>query len=532
MNLDLIVGWPDGSELARDYVAGSDRVAPFYGASWLDPAAYRDKLEELDARFDAEARRAALEAMSVPPGVDAERLESWIENGGVVVTTGQQPGLFGGPLYSLYKAVSTIRLARALEEELDRPVLPLFWVASEDHDWAEADHTYTIDSTNRLSRIQVADPGAGDRPLHRVGFSGELLIALDEFIQSLPDTEFSAAYITLLRDAYDADATLPSGFRRMLEGLLGAEGLFFTDAAHPAVKRGSASVLLAELDATENEALLKATAADLEAEGYHVQVTILEGGVNLFLEGPAGRERLYRDGDGFHLHHSGERLSRDEVLARFEADPSTLSPNVLLRSVAENAVFPAIAYVGGPGEIAYYAQIRGLFEAHGIRMPVVHPRHSVTAVEPKIQKVLAKFHLDLEALSRPHHELASDFAKDEVPPEVRSALGEIRSALGEGAGKLLEAAKEIDPTLKGPVTHARNASFAAFQDAERKILQGLKRQNEIALGQLEKAQLHLFPEGNPQERVLNPFYYLFRYGNPFLAAVVHAIEVDLPSGSR
>ncbi|GMR12877.1 MAG: bacillithiol biosynthesis cysteine-adding enzyme BshC [Gemmatimonadota bacterium] len=532
MNVELIVGWPDGSDLARDYLEGSDRATPYYGASWRDPSAYRAKLDDLDARFDADARRTALSAMNVPDGVSKERLDSWVEKRGLVVTTGQQPGLLGGPLYSLYKALTTMSLARALEAELGRPVLPLFWVASDDHDWAEADHTYAIDSANELRLVQVADPGAKNRPIHRVEFSGELDNALSEFLQILPSTDFSDDYIKLLRHAHDSSATLSSSFQQVMEGLLGPQGLFFTDAANPVVKDRSSAVLLAEVDAGESEALLRGTAESLEADGYHVQVHIMEGGVNLFLEGPGGRERLYRDGDGFHLHNSGARLTREDILARIQEDPSVLSPNVLLRPIVESEVFPVVSYVAGPGEIAYYAQIRGLYESHGMKMPVIHPRHGVTAVEPKIRKVMDKFDVGLETLGRPYHEVASEIAKDEVPAGVRTALGEFRGAVGEQSSKLLEAALAIDPTLKGPVTHARNTSFAAIQEAEKKIVQSVKRQNEIALGQLEKAQLHLFPKGKPQERVLNPFYYLFRFGNPFMAALVDALKVDLPSGSK
>ncbi len=532
MNVELIVGWPGGSDLARDYLEASDRVAPYYGASWRDTAAYHARLDDLDARFDADARRTALEAMTVPPAVSNERLDAWVEQGGLVVTTGQQPCLFGGPLYSIYKALTTLSLARALEAELGRPVLPLFWVASDDHDWAEADHTYAIDSANELRLVRVADPGAEERSIHRVGFSNQLDVALAEFLQVLPNTDFSDDYIKLLRDANGSSATLSSSFQQIMEGLLAPQGLFFTDAANPVVKDRSSGVLLAELDAVESEALLRGNAASLEADGYHVQVHIMEGGVNLFLEGPAGRERLYRDDAGFRLHHSGERLTREDILARIQADPSVLSPNVLLRPIVESQVFPVVSYVAGPGEMAYYAQIRGLYESHGMQMPVIHPRHGVTAVEPKIRKVMDKFEVGLETLSRPHHEIASEIAKDEVPADVRKALGELRGAVGDGSSKLLEASLAIDPTLKGPVTHARNTSFAAIQEVEKKIVQSVKRQNEIALAQLEKAQLHLFPEGKPQERVLNPFYYLFRFGNPFMDALVDALKVDLPSASK
>jgi uncharacterized protein YllA (UPF0747 family) len=212
-------------------------------------------------------------------------------------------------------------------------------------------------------------------------------------------------------------------------------------------------------------------------------------------------------------------------------DPSLLSPNVLLRPVVESSVFPVVSYVAGPGETAYYAQLKDFFAAHGLRMPVIHPRFSATLVEAKIGKVLEKFHLSLDAVDRPFHELAAEIAREEVPPEVRKALGELRGAVGKGSGALLQAVRQIDPTLKGPVTHARNSAFSAFDDAERKILQAVKRENEIALGQLEKAQNHLFPMGKPQERVLNAFYYLTRYGPELIPAVLDGFRVDLGTHS-
>jgi bacillithiol biosynthesis cysteine-adding enzyme BshC len=268
-------------------------------------------------------------------------------------------------------------------------------------------------------------------------------------------------------------------------------------------------------------------ASHLELEGYHVQVPILKDGVNLFLEGAEGRDRLYRDGDGIRLNRAGTRMTLEEVRALARENPSLLSPNVLLRPVVESSLFPTLSYVAGPGELAYFGQLNDFFHAHGIGMPIVFPRHSATIVEGKIGKVLDKLRRSPESLARPYHELAAEIAMEEVPQEVRRSLGEIRSALGKGTGALVEAAQEIDVTLKGPVTQARNTAFAAFDEAERKILQALKRQNEITLDQLDKAQRHLFPFGKPQERSLNVFYYLTRYGPDLVSSLLNEFDVAL-----
>jgi uncharacterized protein YllA (UPF0747 family) len=160
-------------------------------------------------------------------------------------------------------------------------------------------------------------------------------------------------------------------------------------------------------------------------------------------------------------------------------------------------------------------------------MPVIYPRHAVTVIEAKVRKKLDKFGLDLERLQRPLHEIMSDIARDEMPEGVRQALGELKSSVARGSADLLKAATSIDPTLEGPVTNARNNALSAFQAAERKIIQSVKRENEVASSQLEVAQRHLFPDGQPQERMLAPLYYLVRYGSDFVASLAEGFTVDL-----
>lgn len=526
MNLEIRVGFPTGSGLVGDYVLGEGEAGSFFEGSFRDPEAYRAKAREVASRFRRDDRARAAEALRPPDERAKSRLERFVEEGGFFVTGGQQPGLFTGPLYTIYKALSAVRLADVLESVLDAPVLPLFWVASEDHDWAEVNHAWVVDLENDLRRVELTYPTAGDqRAIHRVPLGASIGETVSRLLACLPETDFSGPYADALRDAYTEDTTLSEAFARILERLVGEMGLFQVDAAHPVVKDASRNVLEAELDADEeHEALLGRVASELAGAGYHVQVPILEGGVNLFVQGPSGRERLYRDQGSFHLRHSQRTLRADEVRARIRGEPDAVSPNVILRPVVESTVFPVVSTLGGPGEMAYYAQLAEFFRSHGIRMPIVHPRFGATLLEPKIRKVMEKFDLPLSELARPHHELASALTRDEVPDHVRRALGKLRGAVGQGTGELLDAVRNIDPTLKGPVTHARNAAFGELDRVEKKIVHALKEQNEIALQQLQKAQLHVFPDGKPQERVLNVFYYLFRYGGDLLSALLSRFD--------
>jgi uncharacterized protein YllA (UPF0747 family) len=160
-------------------------------------------------------------------------------------------------------------------------------------------------------------------------------------------------------------------------------------------------------------------------------------------------------------------------------------------------------------------------------MPVVFPRWAATPVERKVGKVLEKFDVSVADLHRPFHEIAGEVAREEVPDHVRGALGKLRGAIGEGAGELQTAIKEVDPTLKGPIQHMRGQAFAAVDEVEKKIVAAVKRETDIALSQLEKAQRHLFPRGQPAERVQTPFYFLARYGDAFLDALYERFAVNL-----
>ena len=534
MNLELLVGHPSGSRLVADYLAGDPEALAFFHGDPALAGSYEAAASGVAARFDRAARARAAECVHAPTPAVRAHLDRLVEEDGFFVTTGQQPGLFTGPLYSVYKALTAVRLAAALERMLGRPVVPLFWVASEDHDWREVDHTYTVDLANRLRRVALDDaPERGDGPIHRIAMGDTVLPVLEEFLSLFPDNDFKPEYARRLRSAYKPGNSLGQAFTQILADWLGPLGMAFVDASSLPLKRSSRAVFANALDgAAEEEALLGGTAERLRAAGYHVQVPILARGVNLFLEGKAGRERVYRSGRGFRLRHSGEELTRGEILARADAHPRVLSPNVLLRPLVESTVFPVVSYVAGPGEMAYFAQLAGVFEACGLRMPVVHPRFSVTIVETKIRKVLDKLGLSLDDLARPYGELAGEAVREDVPEGVRQALEELRGGIGRGVDRLSRAATGLDPTLAGPARHIRTVAFDALEQMRRKVIHSLKRERQTTLRQLEKAQVHLYPRNGPQERSLNACYYMVRYGNEFLHALHDRFSVKPAARGR
>ena len=532
----------DGPELLRnepaegfagDYDAGSDALARFYPGHPRDPRAYERKAQQVGEGFDAVAR-ARLADMLQPVSDEARRrLDEVVTGNGFVVTTGQQAGILGGPLFTIYKALSAVALADALQERLGVAVLPVFWVASEDHDWAEIRDLHLLDTGNRLHRLELADPTGGDGSapgpsMARRRLGEDVRALIEQAREILPPTDFRDALLERFGAAYAPGTSVADAFARLLADLLASTPIALIQASDPALKRASIPVLRRELEqGAAHEAVLRRRTEEFRAAGYEPQVAIAAGAENVFYESEHGRERLVRGEDGWTTRGRGLRLEREAALAELESDPARFSPNVLLRPVVESAILPTLAYVGGPAEVRYFAQTGCLFEAHGVGMPIVVPRASLTVVETKNRKVLDKLELRLADLAIPEQDLAARLMADEMPSDVGEALKRLRSAIGEGYGALAEAVKQIDPTLKGPVGSARSSAFSELGDIEKRVMRGLKAQNEIALEQIAKARVNLYPGGKPQERVLNPLQYLVRYGDAFIGQVREAIRYEL-----
>ncbi len=477
-------------------------------------------------RFGRAERERAAAALHPTSEAAAERLARFVEEGGAMVTTGQQTGLFTGPLYTVHKILSTVRLAAELENELGVVVLPVFWAASEDHDWPEVDHADVLDPTGTVRRIRLPGDAAIPLPMseRRVGEGVES--ALEELSDALAGKEFGGECLRLLEGAYSPDATVAAAFRDTVSQLFAPFDLLVTDASDPALKRASAHVLEGAIQRTrEHESLLRARTEELLAAGYHGQVAVLPEGANVFYHGPAGRERLYAQGDGWVARESRRTFSAPEIREEIAAGPERFSPNVFLRPVVESAVFPTLAYVGGPGEMAYFAQLGPLFGEFGIRMPVVYPRFSVTFVSPAARRAVDRLGIRPDDLAAPEHELVRRLARENVPEGVQAALQVLREGVAGGYAALIETAEGVDPTLRGALGSLRNRSLLEAAEAERKIVSAVARAGEGIARDVRRARAELRPDGVPQERVLNVFSFLADGGPALLREIAERMEV-------
>lgn len=526
MTLRISVQPLRGSALVEGYLRGEETAARFFEGRPFDLASYRRKLEETRARFDRPARERAAAALRPTSARAAERLRRFVEEGGAMVTTGQQAGLFTGPMYTVHKILSAIRLAGALEAELGCVVLPVFWVASEDHDWDEANHTFAVDGAGELRRFALRATDARPVPMSEMRMGDDVKTVSGEFTQLLASQSDDAHDLDWIRDAYQSGMTVSEAFGATVERLFADFDLLVTDAADPALKVASLPVLVRELErAAEHERVVAARTAELAEAGYTTQVVVVEGATNLFFHGPAGRERLAREGGGFVAADARRHFTADEAADAVRADPVRFSPNVLLRPVVESAVFPTLAYVAGPGEAAYFAQIGPLFRAFDIVPPVVFPRFSALLVPSEIDDALAEAGLSIDDLRPPLHEVVQGLARRRLPTEVARGIAGLRESIVAEYARLMDVARPIDPNLDGALGSSRNRALLEADRAERKILAHQKRRDAELTRAVATARAHLFPNGVPQERALNVFPYLARYGPGLLSELAAEMTV-------
>ena len=528
LDIKIVLEELSGSKLLRDYQATEPQALGFYAGDWKKLESYRHIANEIDKKFDKVARERALDTFRLPEGFSEERCDSWVNECGLVVSTGQQPGLLGGPLYTLYKALSAIQLASRLENTLGRVVIPVFWIASEDHDWEEVNQTYFIDREDHVVKVALENEDHSGRSIHRVLLSSEISRLIDEASQGIGEKGFRDDCMKLFRECYREGTDLGSALGEMLLRVLGPKGLVILDSNNTTLKSHSRELLITELEhAQSTEIRLKNWNDSLSERGYELQVPILDKAVNLFMESNEGRERIYRDGDVFVLRKSGRILTLEQIEELSGKDLSILSPNVLLRPIVEASVLPVVSYVAGPGELAYYAQLKPLYEIHGINMPILYPRHSATLIETKIQRKMSKLGLSLEDCERPAQDIFSSIARGEISDSINVVIDKLKAQIEEHSDDLLVQVSKFDSTLQGSVTKSRNTSLAGIDGLNRKIIRSFKRKNEETLNQVETVRSHLFPNGNRQERVLNPFFYLARYGELLIEELISSFEVEL-----
>jgi len=480
-------------------------------------------LPALDVRETAERRAQEIDPNLAPAftahGEAEANLARIFQEGAVCVTTGQQPGLLTGPLYTIYKALSAAALASVMQNVLQRPVVPVFWVAGDDHDFAEGNHLHLLTMANTVERVTLRERAqeAPQLPLYVEKLGTDIGHVLEAVARETPETEYKSEIIDWAERHYQPEADMASAFAGALAELLGRHGIVVFDPTHPAAKNVMARWHLHAIEkASEIDSALTDRARELESEGVPIPIGVGDGATTVMIESRLGRDRLVMNEDGFAARRSGECWSLDELREVARSDPQRLSANVLLRPVVEAATIPTLAYVAGPGELNYLPQTDPIYEALGVEPQARIARWGGRMVEARVAKVLDKYGIPADDLNAPEGQLEGRLVRDEMPGDAAVAIERLRSVIDTEYERLAAAASGIDSTLRKPVLSAGHNAVRSVADVEKRIVSQLKKQNDIVVQQLAKARLSLFPFGKPQERILNIVPYLIRYGSPFL----------------
>ncbi len=463
-----------------------------------------------------------LDAAIVPTPHSDQLLARLHEPDALVVTTGQQPGLFTGPIYTVHKALAAAALARRLSVSWGRPVVPIFWLAGDDHDYREASSAAWLDASGRLDEWQLPlrAEEAVQRPMSQEPLPLSVMEGLAHLAATLPAGPAADATVAWLRRHYVAGQTIHSAYAGALAELLAPCGVLCLDATHPAVKAAQRPVIRhALLHAAE----LDATLGALPDAGTGIRAG--DDATLVFLDTTAGRDRLIVEGDGVRARRSGERWSQAEFLALLDAEPERFSANVLLRPVVECAILPTVAYVAGPGEYRYLtAQAAALYASFGLTPQVPVPRWGGTVVEPWVERLLGRLAITAEDVLTDDGTLAHAIVRRDMPESVTAALDALREQAGATAATLLAAGHALDPVLDRAVAGRARKWVAVADDMEKLFERHLRKRDDVAHAQWRRVSDALRPGGAPQERYFTAATFLGRYGTAWLDAIAGATD--------
>jgi len=507
-------------KLAADYAFQFSALAPFFSGdpaaspSWT--AAIANAQAHPRQRAELSALLAAQLARRNAPAAAREAAARLADPKTVAIVTGQQAGLFGGPLFTLYKGLTAAKLAAQISNAHGVPAVAVFWVEAEDHDWDEVASVSVLDGELHRRTITLPPPpGAGHSPVGTITVGSDVAGVIDELASTLPQTEFTADLIAGLRQAYAPGLSMSDAFARVLDRTLGDLGVIVFECSDRAAKPLASGIFAHEVTHPGRTWSLAGEAGQqLAAAGYHTQVDATsQHGAALFRID--GSRSAVDAADAPGLEH--------EARTR----PETFSPNVLLRPIVEETLFPTVCYVSGPNELAYLAQLRKVYEHFGVPMPLFYPRSSATILDSASARFLEKYDLPFEALQVRDESALNRLLAASLPESVDRALKEADEAIQDTMAAILASVPAIDATLEGAAKSTLGKLQHDMATLRGKVISAAKKRDETLRRQFVRAQAQAFPDGIPQERALSSVALLNRYGPALVQRLVQELPLDL-----
>ena len=434
------------------------------------------------------------------------QLQKFKSEDALVIVTGQQLGIYGGPLFTIYKTITTIILARHWESKLNRPVIPVFWLADEDHDFEEIS-SIGIPDYSEFKKIVLEEEGDG-HPVSNQNIKDTIKGFESVVREELPDTDFTDQLFLSLNDFYKEGFTHVQAFAQLMNSWFADEGLLIVGSNFEPIKELGSEVLITSI--SEAGAISEALESKSQAIEVAYNRQVIVGDSNLFyLDQNEGRVKIERSKNDWVL---GEiTLSEDKLLSMIKANPQKFSPNVFLRPVLQDALLPTLGYVAGPGELAYYGQMKDLYPIFGMEMPVIFPRLSITLIESGIERIMEKLPFEMCSYNQRIEDLEAAYVEQTNSKDIEGIFGEWKQLIEEIAEKPSTFIKDIDPTLEGTTGKVVTGFSNELDKLKGKVYRSIKQQEQTQLNRIAKIKSQLFPDGL-QERSVSPVYFMNKYG--------------------
>jgi len=517
------------TRLYADYLSGKtgdligngflDNDAPARIVSAIDNRAYRrQELYEIirDGNIKLDSAHKTLENIELLKNPQT-----------LCVFAGQQTGVMIGPMYTIYKALAAVKLAEKYQELLGHPVIPCFWMATDDHDFKEVHSAYFLNRPGELVDIAF-------NPVKDYGGIPIANMTLDEGVKdfveavgdALLDTEFKPELMAFLKEIYRPGMKLAEAFARLFNRFLGDYGIVLVDPNFPGLKELFKDVLATEIQNHKQtfEIYIKRSEQLLKL-GYHNQVQKNAATLNVFYHNPA-RLNINVQGENYVLENSREQYSRSWFLDKVDKWPQQFSPNVLLRPIAQCSAFPTLCQIAGPSELAYYIQLMPLFDFFRVPEPIIFPRPGMTLIEPHIGKTLSKYGLEIDQLKNNPDFSISNVIERMFPSDAALSLISIQERLKSDLDKIAETLQKTDPEGHQLAGNLAKRFDYEMNEIRKKLKATNKKRHDDVVNQIKKAYGYLFPEGKLQERTISPVYFANKFGPRIFEEIYNGLDID------
>lgn len=503
------------SSVVLDYIGGKTELRPFYQYT-PDYAGFAEAIAQRNFKGNRIILRDALLAQYTgveAPDVVLRNVHSLAEENTFTITTGHQLNIFTGPLYFIYKIVTAINLAKELKQQFpDRNFVPVYWMATEDHDFEEINHVKVEE--RKLSWDKKSAGATGQ--LLTNDFT-EVLLAYKGY---LGITENGLELAKIMEDAYGAERKLSDATRILVNALFGKYGLVCIDADERSLKQQFSGIIQKDITEENSFRQISDTDAALEQLGYKTQVNPRE--INFFYMTNGLRERIVKEAGQYAVLNTDIRFSEGELNEEISAFPERFSPNVVMRPMYQELILPNLAYIGGGAETTYWLQLKTSFDHYGVAFPVLILRNSAQIIDKRSEQRMHILGIKHTDIFTPTDSLKSQWVKAHVP--LRFALEDEQRAISFIFEQIKLTAYKIDKTLSVSADAAKTRTFKLIATLEKKLLRAEKRKHVTSLAQIDSLKEKLFPAGVLQERVLNiaPMYVL--YGPEFIEALIKSFK--------